>query len=316
MTVASETENSDLWRALKGGGNNFGIVTRFTIRTFPNTPIWSGFLYLPAFQAEKALAALHEFVGRVNLDNPGTNYDEYAAGPLVCFTYLSKLNIQAISVNLVYTKPPETSTKWPHCWKTSSFSKLWRFWSTCKVRSLTSATDELNTLNPPGRRQAFATTTVRNDLPTIVAAHAAYRHMISSIRQARIKDVSGTIVLQPLLSAWASKGDPNPLGLGEANEQLIIVIFTVNWQDWQHDDLVPKLARNAIEQIDNFAAARKTGHPYRYLNYCASWQQPFLGYGANNQQFLQDVSRKYDQDGLFQKGCIGGFKLDMSNHEM
>lgn len=33
---ANSNENSDLWRALKGGGNNFGIVTRFDMEALPS----------------------------------------------------------------------------------------------------------------------------------------------------------------------------------------------------------------------------------------------------------------------------------------
>jgi FAD/FMN-containing dehydrogenase len=32
----------DLWRALKGGSGNFGIVTRFHMYTFPAQDIWGG----------------------------------------------------------------------------------------------------------------------------------------------------------------------------------------------------------------------------------------------------------------------------------
>ena len=35
--IASESTNADLWRALKGSSNNFGIVTQFKARTFPST---------------------------------------------------------------------------------------------------------------------------------------------------------------------------------------------------------------------------------------------------------------------------------------
>lgn len=315
-TTASASTNSDLWRALKGGSNNFGIVTRFTARSFPSTKIWSGFLYMPASQAVKVLTAFHQCVNRADSGDPATTYDNYAAGPIACFSYIQQLGIQAISVNLVYTKVPENEKKWPTCWRTSSFGSLWRLWSTCKVRTLTSATDEMNALNPPGRRQAFATTTIKNDPATLAAAHAAYHDAIASIRLVNVKGMSWTLVLQPLLPDWVRKGDANPLGLHDcSDEPLVIVSFTVNWAERKDDEFVTTMTRRTVEQIDAVAAANKTGHRYRYLNYCAEWQKPFKGYGEENLQFLQRVSRRYDPDGLFQRGCVGGFKLEMVDAE-
>ena len=110
VTTASEAVNPDLWRALKGGSNNFGIVTSFTARCFPCTKIWSGFLYIPSFQAHKVLSAFYESVNRADSGH-NTNYDDYASGPITCFTYAQHLGFQVISVNLVYTKPPENENK-------------------------------------------------------------------------------------------------------------------------------------------------------------------------------------------------------------
>ena len=312
VTTASASHNPDLWHALKGGSNNFGIVTRFQARSFPSTKIWSGFLYMTAFQSKRVLAAFHESVSRTGATEFKNTYDIHAAGPLACFSYIPKLGIQAISVNLVYTKLPKSGKEWPSYWKTSSFSSLWRLWNTCKVRSLTSATDEMNALNPPGRRQVFATTTIKNDPATISAAHTAYCDAIALIRRVSVKGLLWTMVLQPLSSDWMRKGFPNPLGLNANNHKsLVIVSFTVNWDERRDDDFVETITRHTIEQIDVFATTNETGHPYRYLNYCAAWQKPFLGYGEENWRFLQGVSRMYDPDGLFQKGCMGGFKLDM-----
>lgn len=42
---ANAHENSDLWIALRGGGNNLGIVTRFDFRTFKKGPLYGGSLY-------------------------------------------------------------------------------------------------------------------------------------------------------------------------------------------------------------------------------------------------------------------------------
>lgn len=108
------------------------------------------------------------------------------------------------------------------------------------------------------------------------------------------------------------KGNANPLGLDNGTrEPLVIVSFTVNWAESRDDDFVKTTTRRAVEQIDAVAAINKMGHPYRYLNYCAEWQKPFEGYGAENWRFLQGVSRRYDPEGLFQKGCIGGFISSM-----
>lgn len=73
--------------------------------------------------------------------------------------------------------------------------------------------------------------------------------------------------------------------------------------------MVRSITREAIEQIDAFALEHGTGHRYRYLNYCAAWQNPFEGYGEENLKFLRSVSKEVDPEGLFQRGCGGGFKL-------
>jgi len=272
---------------------------------------------MPSFQAPKVLSAFHEYVNKADSRNSTTTHDPYAAGPIACFTYVHKLGIQVISVNLVYTKLPESEKKWPVFWKTSPFASFWRLWSTCKTQTLTNATDEMNALNPPGRRQApFSTTTIKNDPATLTAAHAAYRDAIAQIRSSNIKDVVFTLVLQPLLPQWLRKGDANPLGLNEGtDEPLVMVSLTVNWALSSDDEFVETISRQLIEQIDAFAAANHTGHPFRYLNYCADWQRPFEGYGTENWRFLREMSRKYDPEGLFQWGCVGGFKLGVRDGE-
>ncbi|KAL9584798.1 MAG: hypothetical protein Q9212_001900 [Teloschistes hypoglaucus] len=300
LATASETVNPGLWRALKGGSNNFGIVTKFVARSFPSAKVWAGFLYMTSSKVSQLIDAFHQFTE----SKPGV-YDEYAAGPLVCFSYVQKIGIRALSTYLVYTKPE----KWPKCY--DGFKSIGRIWSTVKIRSLTSATNELDSSSPPGLRQKFVTTTVKNDHATLMEIHALFERSVEALR--RVNGMVWTLVLQPLLPASAMKGQLDSQGLNTRTEPLVVVLFTAVWKNKADDFLVEQTTRSIINSIDLYAASRGAADSYRYLNDCASWQKPFDGYGAENKRFLQQMSRTYDPDGLFQKAFEGGFKLDMGS---
>lgn len=58
---ANDTTNPDLFRVLKGGSNNFGIVTRFDMTTFPSKDIWDGSAILPKQAAPAVVDAFVDF---------------------------------------------------------------------------------------------------------------------------------------------------------------------------------------------------------------------------------------------------------------
>lgn len=60
---ADEKENTDLFWAIRGGGGNFGVVTRFEFQLFPVGPeIVAGLLVFPFDQAKQILTRYREFV--------------------------------------------------------------------------------------------------------------------------------------------------------------------------------------------------------------------------------------------------------------
>jgi FAD/FMN-containing dehydrogenase len=60
---ASETDNADLFWAIRGGGGNFGVVTQFEFRLFPVGPeIFAGLIVFPFSQARQILNKYREFV--------------------------------------------------------------------------------------------------------------------------------------------------------------------------------------------------------------------------------------------------------------
>ena len=93
---ASETEHQDLLRALRGGSNNFGIVTRFVFRTIPLSQLWGGTLIQPLETKGQQLQAFHDFVA-----NP--SYDAHAS--LIHSFGMSAERGSGFVNSIVYTKP-------------------------------------------------------------------------------------------------------------------------------------------------------------------------------------------------------------------
>jgi FAD/FMN-containing dehydrogenase len=64
MIRASQTENPDLFWAIRGGGGNFAVVTQFEFELHPVGPeIVAGLIVFPFNQAKQVLARYREFVG-------------------------------------------------------------------------------------------------------------------------------------------------------------------------------------------------------------------------------------------------------------
>ncbi|KAK8135248.1 hypothetical protein PG984_003188 [Apiospora sp. TS-2023a] len=66
IIVANAKQNSDLLWALKGGSNNFGVVTRFRMRTFPATECWGGLTIYPKQASSRAVQNLIEFTDNLH----------------------------------------------------------------------------------------------------------------------------------------------------------------------------------------------------------------------------------------------------------
>lgn len=61
VVTATATQHSDLYWALKGGGNSFGIVTRFDLSTYVSPTVCAGIIEIPSTEKDAFLNAVASF---------------------------------------------------------------------------------------------------------------------------------------------------------------------------------------------------------------------------------------------------------------
>ncbi|KAI9845650.1 MAG: hypothetical protein M1837_004624 [Sclerophora amabilis] len=293
---ANATERPDLWRALRGGSNNFGVVTRFDLRTFSQGSFWGGLIQYNISFAPEALKAFSEF-------NKAENYDEYAS-LIQNFGFVGGLGFGAAN-SLEYTRPVESPSVFD-AWTNIQP----KFVDTLRVSNLADFTNEQATFSPNGFRQFYITTTFKNDLGLLTTAYDLWNSSVDSV--ANVRGISYALTFQPIPPAITSKSAPlggNSLGLDPNDGSLVLCLLTMTYDRRADDALVKSTGQGLINRIDTAAREKGLDHPFKYLNYAAADQKPIEGYGANNVANLRAVSRKYDPEGLFQTGVPGGFKL-------
>lgn len=133
-----------------------------------------------------------------------------------------------------------------------------------------------------------------------------FKESLSQIKP--IKGIAWALVFHPLPRATTSKGKSNALGI-RTDKDLILAQISTSWKRQEDDETVYELASNILGKIEARAKERGLFNLYKYLNYAQERQDPISGYGGENVAMLRRVSAKYDPHGLFQKACVGGFKL-------
>jgi FAD/FMN-containing dehydrogenase len=101
IVTASSAQNSDLFRALKGGGSNFGIVTRFVLSTFALGEIWTRDVVYSSSAIDEMAPALNKFVA--------TSHKDAKASALVTYHFTAG-SPAIIAAQYIYAEPEVSAT--------------------------------------------------------------------------------------------------------------------------------------------------------------------------------------------------------------
>ncbi|PMD24518.1 FAD-binding domain-containing protein [Hyaloscypha hepaticicola] len=290
----------DLYFALRGGGNNFGIVTRFDLVTFPQGDLWAGsqtFIY-----DNVTAAALNEAFYYID---ENSMVDPYAQA-ILAYAYVQSIDTYIIASDLQYGKPVANP---PILQNFTSVPGAVA--NTLRITNLTGLTQEFNASNPSGFRQTYWTLTTQNSATLIADIVEIFMQEVSTIKDADA--VLPSISFQPIgtdMISHFSKNGENALGISAADGPLNLINIVVSWSNEADDERIMAAARNLTDRANATAYAQGLGNRFIYQNYAALEQDVFEGYGEENKEKLRVVSERYDPKGVWQKLQPGYFKVN------
>jgi hypothetical protein len=301
---ANANENRDLWIALRGGGNNFGIVTRFDLRTFEQGLLWGGNVF---YFADKFPGQIDSLVSElkkpnasdqthimISIGHSGAMAAAFGA-PIMC--------LNQAYYNEPVENPPVLD---PFTKMTPQIDVL----NSMSLKNVTAAASEQTAAAQTQVRAAYINIAVKADVATLEAISDIYTAALPPLYG--VSGATLSLTLQPFPTSLLAKSDAlggNVLGLHAADGPIVSVLLLSYWEKRSDDAAVIAFMESTLAQMRADATAKGTIIPYIYMNYAFTGQDVINSYGPANKAKLQAASKKYDPIGLFQKAFPGGFKL-------
>ncbi|KAF5873791.1 putative fad- protein [Botrytis fragariae] len=280
VVYASSQSHSGLFTALQGGSNNFGVVTRFDLKTFAQRELLGGFIFYNSSTVPQLLKAFNDFMSPVNFDPH--------ASIIQAFGY--QQGLQAVSMGMEYTLPIANTT--PKVLQ--PFLEIDnQLGSTMRVSNMLNFVTEEADFQPLNTRGIYVTTTFSPNLPILTSIYDLWNATTPSI--SAIPSIGYSLIYQRLPATVP--GNVNSFNLPSSAENL------------SDDETVNSVTTALMSAIEEKTKEAGVYNSFKYLNYAASWQNPLGSYGDKGKENLLSVKKTYDPQGLFQKGVPGGFKL-------
>ncbi|KAH8982960.1 FAD dependent oxidoreductase [Lactarius akahatsu] len=290
-TITNVTEsNKDLWFALRGGGNNFGIVTKFTYKTVPQGQIWGGTLRYDVDKLDLVKEAVLKFQ-LVNDTKANVN------------VYVIYTPAGAVSIGLVFYNAP---TPAPGIF--DDFLAIPTNQSDVKTRSFVDIFDSLYFINTPKTdRSRVNAVSVTQYSPSVFDALVNQILFWGGKIAALDPNLTLSIILEPFLKDVFSHG-PASAYPPDRSQALFPTGISFKYGNASLDDTVSKGLRNFSDAVTAAAVVdgQNVSHAAVYPNY-ALFDTPLEEiYGANLPR-LHGIKKAVDPENVM--GLAGGFKI-------
>jgi hypothetical protein len=295
---ANERENKDLWKALKGGSGNFGIVTRFDLETFEAKELWKAVRVSAANETDAVVDAL------VGFTDANDKFPEAAL--IVQWTHDHRMSPD---ITIAQAFVDTDTVEYPE-----SYERLRQVPATRESISIQPQSEiAKGNVLPGGFYNSWHTLTVKNDGRIVKKSVELHKKVVEEMLEiADPEDFTTKILWQPIPKAFAEVGEKNGgnvMGLEDHQGNALMLLVYVQTNSSELEAIGHRKAQDLGHEVKRYAEDLGAVVPWLYINYADSSQDPVKSYGQKNRKFLEKVSKKYDKKGFFQKKVQSGFKL-------
>ena len=151
-------------------------------------------------------------------------------------------------------------------------------------------------------------TTYYLHLPLLHQTYNLWQRSCDAVRE--YKGIVWSMSFQPIVpviiarSPFLQEAIPT---LSPDPKPIVVAQLTGTWKDSKDTAAIEAIALALISDIDTAARTDDLQTGYIYLNYAHAGQNVF-GQGKRR-EWLQEMSKRYDPEGIFQRCVPGGFKL-------
>ena len=300
MEATATNTYSDLFWALRGGGNSFCIVTRFDLKTVPSSKVWVGVAQYTQAQAAGYLDGVYNF-GKY-----GAPSDPKAAIIPTILTFPSS-NFTIYVAAKFY----DSQTDSPKAFENFTAPRLTPTADSYALQPLSDYVASTDALQPLGLRQEFRTLSSIVDRDAVQLIHDTFLSGVNS-KLPNVANLQASITFQPVTKDFLShsiKSGGNPQGVDISKAPYFWMVENFTWTEASDDARVHAAADQITADINRLLQARSFDAKYIYMNDAGKGQPIFQGYPDANLKKLKAIRTKYDPLRIYTNLMPGGWKV-------
>ncbi|KAF2840459.1 FAD binding domain-containing protein [Patellaria atrata CBS 101060] len=302
IVTASANSHPDLYKALKGGGNNYGIVTAYTVEAHPQGKVWAGEMIFTGDKTPKILKAVRDFA---------ENYDDDKAA-IIATAETTVAGIVDIWVLFVFydgpTPPPGIFDRFTSIGPVTVTARTTEYRDYIK-------TTQVFVL----RGQIYEMFTETMPVPSLSngeeVMNSIFNHWMSTTDSiATVGGLIGAMAFQPIPKKMAAIAKAKGGDLLDLDDDVDLFMIDFNYSYLldidtpRVDDAVQRVYNGMKQRVEAFQAQGKLPEAYLplFMN-DAYFRQDYFG-RLRTAGFARQVRDQYDPNGFF-RDQTAGFKL-------